>query len=285
MKKKKIIAFSAALTLILSALAGCHSTSQPAENVSMNVQTTVIDATTEIIEEPNSETAAPVVQDEETDEPEDTASVEFPDLSAYGIDSSEFTRTDDPYLTQRDSEADTDIDFISYKNENGDRLFFYPDGRFNCYLRGTYFDDLSYEGVKEEYRERAIEVLKTVVPDLDEFTEQEIAGRSILFTKKGDCDDLDEYAEVLIDPDGNIGTLWITRSGITDAEAVDRLREKAQEAAENRWKDIGDFNYVTVDNANVLFKVGERNCGIFDYTVSEGDPEALGCYEIFVCDE
>ena len=261
MKNRKMIALTSALMLMAVPFTGCGETSKPAAETS--VQASVGDVSTaETTEETaSSETteadtaAAETVETQAAD-----VEVQFPDLSAFGIDPTTFRLSDEPYFLDVD-DNDYGLDFIRYINDAGDEFVFYPDGKFYSYER-DYVDEAEDSGLTdEEFNELAYNAVKAAVPDIDGFTASAEEDHIWRYTKAGVCEDTGEVAMIRL---------------------VDALKEKAKTAAENRWKDKADFKYVNIEYPVEFFTVGGKNYGIFGYVISEGDPEAFGCYNVLV---
>ncbi|MBP7187061.1 MAG: hypothetical protein KBA55_09935 [Ruminococcus sp.] len=282
MKNRKMIALTSALMLMAVPFTGCGETSQPA--VETSVQTSVGDeSTAETTEETaSSETTEADTAAAETAETQAAdVEVQFPDLSAFGIDPTTFRLSDEPYFLDVD-DNDYGLDFIKYINDAGDEFVFYPDGKFYSYER-DYVDEAEDSGLTdEEFNELAYNAVKAAVPDIDGFTASAEEDHIWRYTKAGVCEDTGELAMIRLNEDGSLLWLGVNRNSIADASVVDALKEKAKTAAENRWKDKADFNYVNIEYPVEFFTVGGKNYGIFNYVISEGDPEAFGCYDVLV---
>lgn len=287
MRKRKLIAFSAALTLITCSSVSCGNTAEPASQV--NIQTEVVDATSEIIDETIYESVSDIMETTEAEtENEETpqVDVQLPDLSEYGIDTSDLKLSAQSYSMGVDDHTYSGVDFSYYTNDDGDEFLFYPDGSLYQYLSGNNAYGEEYSLTEDEYKTKAYEILKQLVPDLDGYEEtHNVGGYEIALERKGACEDTGAHAEINLAADGSVESIFINKNDITDTEVIEKLREKAQEAAESRWNDLAQFNYVTIDNCDMLFTSGDKKCGIFTYTISEGEPEAFGCYKVLVCDE
>ena len=100
MKNRKMIALTSALMLMAVPFTGCGETSQPAAETS--VQTSVGDVSTA---ETTEETASSETTEADTAASETQAAdveVQFPDLSAFGIDPTTFRLSDEPYFLEVD---------------------------------------------------------------------------------------------------------------------------------------------------------------------------------------
>ena len=294
MKKRKLIAFSAVFTIMTASFVSCGNASGTAADVKS--ESTVIDATTEIIDETTYittddiaellETAEKETEESEEEESASDTEVQLPDLSAFGIDSSSFTKDEHCDMITFDHLPDVDLEFISYSNEKGDKFIFYPDGRFHGYYSSDDPVESDYTLSEEEYTDKAYAVLHAVIPDIDEFTETENNdGYKINLIRKGLCEALDDCAEIRLKPDGSLDWVYTNINNVTDSSAIDRLIENAKAVAESKWKDKADLNYVSITADLCYFSIDGKNYGIFEYSVSEGDPEAVGCYYVLACDQ
>ena len=209
--------------------------------------------------------------------------VKFPDLSDYGIKESDFRRDDEPYHLSDVHDADEAMQFISYTNDNGDRMVFTPKGNFYSYSRKNSFtSEKKFTLSAGEYDKITYGAMKKIIPNIKKYNK--VGTTDVTFEKRKNPKII-ERAKIMLDGDGSIIYIKVDNSVELSDKEVEKLKNKAQKQAEERWKNMSGFNYVTINYDCGFFKIDGINCGIFNYTISEGDPEAFGCYDILVCDK
>ena len=307
---RRIFAFLSVLTLVTALSASCSDDAPLPTDVEVTVQTGTAPV---LISADNTTSSTSAKKTTEKAAEETTAeipilkpdiekvSIDLPDLSELGIDTSTYPSEGEKYMTEFGVGCE-----IGYKGERPkiteiicadddmNMLIFNEKGWLCRYDGPVISSNDAPELTKsyEEYKEMGLKYLKIIEPDFkgydeDEFDIDSENKRCTMTMKRTYGDDMYDRLKIIYDGDGLVYQFSISRTGVRDTEAPARLRQKVVDFGTDYCEKHFHNGSAVSDIEGECFEIDGEIYGKYSFIVNSAKKGApiYTTYEVIVRDE